>query len=598
MKSSSMAVTRRLLWTLIRGERFLVGGWLLSLLAASLATLAVPVALRKVIDQGFGSDSVNLVFIGLGGIAFLLALTTAARLFFVSQLGDRVVSNMRKTLFRQLIERDMDFHHRHKSSELISRLGMDAEYLRTMVGMAFSSALRNILTSIGTTAMMFVTAPKLALVTLITVPLAVLPIVWANRKQRLLVKEMMDQMAKASSLALESLGAVRTVKEYVREAYEHDRYSGQINLVNMLARRKVFAQSMLAILAISLVFAAVILVLWLGALDVRGGRMSPGTLGQFLLYAVLGGLATTELLETWGLLQRCTGAVSRIAEVFQIETATPPTSGYRLHAIDRPDVQFEGVSFAYPNAPDVSVLNSVSFVAKAGECIAFIGPSGAGKSTLFSLLLGLYAPTEGRIMVNGVDIAKIELKSLRSQIAIVSQSPAMLAASVRENIRFGRLNASDVEVEAAARAANADVFINSLPKGYDEQIGERGIRLSGGQLQRIAIARAILKDAPILLLDEAMSALDAANEYGINQALRALMRGKTTLVIAHRLSTIVDADQIVVMAEGHIESVGSHEELLAQGGTYVDFAQLQEFRLVTKDALNNSLGDNSARFDG
>lgn len=576
MTTTDGAATRRLLLKLMRGEGRLVTGWLLSLLAAALATLAVPLALRKVIDQGFvAGTATNMVFVSLGGIAFALALTTSARLFFVSQLGDRVVSNMRKSLFRQLLERDMNFHHAHKSTDLMSRLGMDAEYLRTMVGMAFSSALRNILTLLGTTAMMFVTSPKLALITLIAVPMAVVPIFGANRKQRALVRQTMDQMAKASSVAAESLGAVRAVKEYAREAHEHSRYCIEIDQTDALARRKVVAQSVLAILAVSLVFAAVIAVLWLGAADVRAGRLSPGALGQFVLYAVLGGLATTELLETWGLLQRSGGAVSRIADIYEFDTQPQVGSDWEINRGATPTVTFNNVSFAYAGAPEVPVLEDVNFSAPSGRCTAIVGPSGAGKSTLFGLLMGLYVPTAGRVEINGVDVRDFNPKDLRERLAIVSQSPAMFAMSVRENIRYGRLDATDEEVAAAARAAHAEEFILALPSAYDEQLGERGTRLSGGQLQRIAIARAMLKNAPVLLLDEAMSSLDAANEHAVNSAIRRLMKGRTTLVIAHRLSTVIDADAIVVMTAGKVEARGTHNELMKEGGLYADFAHLQ-----------------------
>lgn len=591
MKTTDGVTTRRLLLALVRGEGQLVAGWLMSLLAASFATLAIPLALRKVIDHGFVvGAATDMAFVGLGGVAFVLALTTSARLFFVSQLGDRVVSNMRKTLFRQLLERDMDFHHAHKSSELMSRLGMDAEYLRTLVGVAFSSALRNVLTLLGTIVMMFVTSPKLALITLVVVPLAVGPIFGANRKQRALVRKTMDQMAKASSVASESLGAVRAVKEYARESHEHARYGREIDLTDALSRRKVMAQSVLAILAVSLVFAAVIAVLWLGAADVRAGHLSPGMLGQFVLYAVLGGMATTELLETWGLLQRSIGAVSRIADIFKFESPVSSGAGWVLNPDVTPEVAFNDVSFAYAGAPEVPVLEGVNFVASPDRCTAIVGPSGSGKSTLFGLLMGLYVPTAGKVLINGVDVRDFNPQDLRDRLAIVSQTPAMFAMTVRENIRYGRLNATDGEVEAAARAAHAEEFILALPSGYDEQLGERGTRLSGGQLQRIAIARAILKDAPVLLLDEAMSSLDAANERAVNSAIRKLMKGRTTLVIAHRLSTIVDADAIVVIAGGQVKATGTHHALMKEGGLYASFARLQNIGMSTDD-LNLSVAN-------
>lgn len=577
--------TARLVASLMRRERALVFWWLLSLVAASVAMLAVPLGVRRVIDHGFNTPSnINIVFAGLAGIALLLALTTAARLFFVSHLGDRVVSNLRKNLFSQLIRRDLDFHHQRLSAELLSRLTTDSEYLRIMVGTALSIALRSAITLVGATVMLFSTSPVLAAMAAVVIPVAVVPIVLVSRRLRIMSRDSVDEMAKATTVAAEVLMAVRAVKEFAREDHEERRYADAVDRASASARRRVVAQTGLAATAIALVFSAIIGVLWLGARAVTAGEMSPGTLGQFVLYAVIGGMAVAELLETWSTIQRSVGAVGRIAALYELSPSLDATAGACL-VVQRGALTFEGVRFAYASSPDKPILEDFNLEVAPGCCTALVGPSGAGKSTLFALLLRLHEPQRGRILVDGVELRQCDARSVRELIAIVPQAPAIFAMSARENIRYGRLDATDKEVEAAARAADADVFIRNLPRGYDEPLGERGGRLSGGQLQRIAIARAMLKDAPILLLDEATSALDAGSERAVHDALKRLMAGRTTLVIAHRLSTVLDAAEIVVMEHGQIINRGSHTQLLAGGGLYADFARMQQIANGNADAM-------------
>ncbi len=577
--------TARLVASLMRRERALVFWWLLSLIAASVAMLSVPLGVRRVIDHGFNTPSnINIVFAGLAGIALLLALTTAARLFFVSHLGDRVVSNLRKNLFSQLIRRNLDFHHQRLSAELLSRLTTDSEYLRIMVGTALSIALRSAITLVGATVMLFSTSPVLAAMAAVVIPVAVVPIVLVSRRLRTMSRDSVDEMAKATTVAAEVLMAVRAVKEFAREDHEERRYANAVDRASASARRRVVAQTGLAATAIALVFSAIIGVLWLGARAVTAGEMSPGTLGQFVLYAVIGGMAVAELLEIWSTIQRSVGAVGRIAALYELTPCPDATAGASL-VVQRGALTFEGVRFAYASSPDKPILADFNLEVAPGRCTALVGPSGAGKSTLFALLLRLHEPQRGRILVDGVDLRQCDARSVRGLIAIVPQAPAIFAMSARENIRYGRLDATDKEVEAAARAADADVFIRNLPRGYDEPLGERGGRLSGGQLQRIAIARAMLKDAPILLLDEATSALDAGSERAVHDALKRLMAGRTTLLIAHRLSTVLDADEIVVMEDGQVINRGSHTQLVAGGGLYADFARMQQIANGNADTM-------------
>jgi len=569
--------TLRALWPYVMRQRGLFVAWLLALACSSAATLTLPVAFRQMIDQGFSSGSdidrtFSLVFI----VVVVLALATAARFFFVSLLGERVVADLRERLYAHLIGLDAAFHDRNRSGELISRLTADAELLRSVVGSSMSVALRSTVTVLGSLVMLFVTSPKLAAWAMLGIPLAVLPIVIGGRRLQKISREGQDRIADANTHAAEALGAVKTVQAHAREPYERSRFRQAIAIAVDTARRRIGWQALVTALAIVLIFGAVTLVLWTGAHDVIAGRMTAGTLGQFVFYALIGGGSVGALAEVWNELQRAAGGMGRINELLVEEAQVrAPADPKPLPSPLRGEVRFDDVTFHYPARPDTAALEDFSLRVAPGETVALVGPSGAGKSTVFSMLLRFHDPEQGHVDIDGTDIRTVDPAELRGAIALVPQSPTIFAASAADNIRYGRLEASDEEIEVAARAAEAYDFIRALPEGFDEQLGERGARLSGGQQQRIAIARALLKDAPILLLDEATSALDAQSERAVQTALEHLMAGRTTLVIAHRLATILKADRIVVMDQGRIVAEGTHAQLLAQGGLYAELAKLQ-----------------------
>lgn len=569
----------RTLWPFVRRHRTLFIAWLVALAASSAATLSLPVAVRTMIDQGFaqgGGAAIDRAFLLLFAVAVALALATAARFFFVSLLGERVVADLRERLYAHLIALDAGFHDRNRSGELVSRLTADAELLRSVVGSSMSVALRSTVTVVGSLAMLFVTAPRLAAFALVGIPLAVLPIVIGGRRLKKMSRVSQDRVADANTLANETLGAIRTVQAHAREPYERDRFGAALKEAVATARRRIQAQSWVTAIAIVLIFGAITLVLWSGAHDVVANRMSAGTLGQFMLYAMIGGGSVGALAEVWNELQRAAGGMGRISELL-VETAAvqSPANPVTLPKPVRGELTFDRVSFHYPLRPDAPALEEFDLRVRPGETVALVGPSGAGKSTVFSMLLRFHDPQSGSVRVDGTDVRQLDLAELREAIALVPQQPTIFAASARDNIRYGRLEATDADIEHAVKAAHASDFIAALPQRLDTELGERGARLSGGQQQRIAIARALLKDAPILLLDEATSALDAQSERAVQQALETLMEGRTTLVIAHRLATVLKADRIVVMDRGRIIAEGTHEQLLAQGGLYADLAKLQ-----------------------
>jgi len=455
-------------------------------------------------------------------------------------------------------------------------LSADTELLRSLVGSTMSIAVRSVVTTLGSVIMLVVTSPHLAAWTLIGIPLFVLPLVAGGRRLGKISRESQDKVADANARAAEILGAIRTVQAHAREGYERGRFAEAIAIAVRVAKRRIGMQALITAVAIALIFGAITLVLWLGAREVIAGTMSAGTLGQFVLYALLGGGSVGALAEVWNEVQRAAGGMGRIGDLLAernpIKTPQVPAA---LPAPLRGELVFDAVEFHYPGRDDQPALHDFSLRVAPGETVALVGPSGAGKSTVLALLLRFYDPQQGRVAVDGVDLRQLAPGSVREQMALVPQHPVIFAASARDNIRYGRLEASDAELEAAARSAEAHTFITEMPGGYDEILGERGARLSGGQQQRIAIARALLKDAPILLLDEATSALDAHSERLVQTALEHLMQGRTTLVIAHRLATVLQADRIIVMDQGRIVAEGTHAELLAQGELYAELAQLQ-----------------------
>ena len=561
----------------LRPHRPLLACWLVALALSSSATLMLPVAVKYMIDQGFvAGSSVDRWFALLFAVAVLLALATAARFYFVSLLGERVIADLRRTLYGHLLSLDQAFFERTRTGELLSRLSADTELLRSVVASSMSVALRSGITVLGSALMLAVTSPRLALFALLGIPLVILPMVISGRRVRGVAKDSQDRVADANARAGETLGAMHTVQSYAREDYERERFGSAVQVALGTARKRIRLQAMLTAVVIVLVFGSITAVLWIGAQDVVAGSMTPGTLGQFVLYALLGAGSVGALTEVWAEVQRAAGGMTRINELLQERSVLAlPARPSELPTPVRGEIRLEGVRFHYPTRPDVAALDDFSLSVAPGETVALVGPSGAGKSTVLQLLLRFHDPEAGRILLDGQDLRTLDPGTLRRHVALVPQDPMIFGASARENIRYGRLEASDADIEAAARSAEAHDFLAALPQGYDSELGERGARLSGGQQQRLAIARALLKDAPILLLDEATSALDSQSEHAVQQALERLMQGRTTLVIAHRLATVLKADRIVVMDRGRIVAQGTHAELLAQGGLYAELARLQ-----------------------
>ena len=569
----------RLLLPYLRNYRGLFVGWLGFLTLSSTATLSLPLAVRVMIDHGFVHADpavVNRSFVGLAVVAVILAIATAARYFCVSLLGERVVADLRRKLYSHLLTLDQAFFERTRIGELISRLGTDTELVQTVVSSSMSIALRSMVTAIGGASMLVATSPRLAGYTALVIPLVVLPIAFGGRRQQRLARENQDRIADAAAIANETLNAVYAVQAYAREPVETQRYDAAIVRALATARRRIGQRAGLTALVILLIFGAITLVLWTGARAVMLGDLDAGVLSQFVLYAVISAGSIGGLTEVYSEISRAGGAMERIGELMatQAEIASPPEP----RALPKPvrgEIRFDGVEFSYPTRPDAPTLHDFTLRVAPGETVALVGPSGAGKSTLLHLLLRFYDPQRGSIRIDGVPLTALALPELRSTIALVPQDTVVFGASAADNIRFGRADADEAQVHAAAAAAEADDFIRAQPEGYATHLGEKGVRLSGGQQQRIAIARALLKDAPILLLDEATSNLDAQSEAAIQHALERLMRDRTTLVIAHRLATVQKADRIVVLDAGRIVAQGTHAELLRGGGLYAELARLQ-----------------------
>jgi ATP-binding cassette subfamily B protein len=567
------------LWPFVRPYRRTLIAALAMLGLAAGFTLMLPLALRRVIDLGFDADNAQQIdkyFLALIAVAGALALATAARYYFVTRLGERVIADIRSAVYARAIGMSPAFFEKLRTGEVLSRLTTDATVIQSVVGSSASIALRNVLILIGGMIALVITNPKLAGLVLLAVPAIVFPILLLGRKVRGLSRESQDRVADASAAASESLLAAQTVQAYTHEDRSRRRFAGLVEAAYDAARRRIEARAALTAIVIFLVFTAVVSVMWIGARDVIAGRITAGELGQFIFYAVFVAGAVGALSEVWGELMRAAGATERLAELMAVENPVQaPANPVAPVEPARGAVRFESVRFRYPARPEVSALDDVSFEVKPGETVALVGPSGAGKTTVFQLLLRFYDADAGRVSLDGAAVADMDPEALRRRFALVPQEPAIFADTARENIRFGRPEASDAAVEAAAKAAAAHEFLSRLPQGYDTYVGERGVMLSGGQRQRIAIARAILRDAPVLLLDEATSALDAESERAVQQAVAALSRDRTTLVIAHRLSTVKRADRIIVLDQGRIVAQGPHDQLVAEGGLYARLARLQ-----------------------
>ncbi len=567
------------LWPFIKPHGRLAAGWLLFLSLSSGATLVLPLAVRHMIDQGFksaNSAAINNTFLALFGVALVLAFATAARYFCITLLGERALAALRAKLYAHVVRLDVGFFERSRVGELISRLGTDTEVVQALIGSGISVALRSAVMLIGASAMMVWTSPRLAGLTALVIPAVMVPILLFGRRVQKLSRDSQDRLADAAALANETLNAAPAVKAYAREGVESDRYALAIRRALDSARARIGMRAWLTAAVIVLFFGAITLVLWAGARDVLAHTLEAGVLGQFVLYAIFAAGSVAGLSEVWGDVLRAAGAMERIGELFaERARITSPPQPVALPRPIRGALHFEQLDFHYPTRPDAPALQGFELSIRPGETVALVGPSGAGKSTVLALLLRFYDPQAGRITLDGIDLRAMALPALRGAIALVPQETVIFAGSAADNIRFGRQDAGDDEVRAAAHAAEAHEFISALSGGYDAELGERGVRLSGGQRQRIAIARAILRDAPLLLLDEATSALDAQSEAAIQQALVRLEKDRTTLVIAHRLATVQRADRIVVLDAGRIVAQGTHDSLLAEGGLYAELARLQ-----------------------
>jgi ATP-binding cassette subfamily B protein len=581
-KGKSLRPLRALLPYLLNYRWVMVAG-LIALLLASGAMLALPVALKGLIDTGMKAGSASTIdtyFIAFLGVAVLFGVFAALRFFIVTWLGERVVADIRDRVYRRVIRMDPTFFEVTRTGEVLSRLTTDTTLVQSIAGVGLSITLRSTVNLLGALVLLAITNARLLSFTIIGLACVLVPVLVLGRRLRKLSRSSQDRIADTSGLAGETLNAIQTVQAFTLEELHSRRYQVAVEESFAVAVTRTKVRAWLTALATMLIFGAITLVLWFGARQVLAGNMTSGELGQFLLLAVYAGTAAASLSEMWSEVQRAAGAMERLVELENAEPrivapARPQALPARAPGSRLGRIEFEHVGFHYPSRPDQPALQDFSLTIEPGETVAFVGPSGAGKSTTFQLLLRFYDPQAGRILVDGVDIASADPLAVRGRIGLVPQETVLFGDSARENIRYGRPGADNAAIEAAARAAAADVFILTLPQGYDTFLGERGTRLSGGQRQRIAIARAILKDPPILLLDEATSSLDAESERLVQAALEDLMQNRTTIIIAHRLATVLKADRIVVLEAGRIVATGRHEELLRTNALYARLAALQ-----------------------
>lgn len=578
MRASSKQVgALRGLAPFLRPYRMMTALALAALLVTAGMSLLLPLAVRRVVD-GFNEDVAILdqYFGAALGIAALLAIGTGVRYYLVTKLGERVVADIRRAVFDRVMGLSPAFFEKLLTGEVLSRITTDTTLILSLIGSSVSVALRNVLMLVGGMALLFLTSAKLSGLVLLIVPAVVVPIIVLGRRLRGLSRETQDWIANSSGTASEALMSVQTVQAFTHEARTRAAFAEVTEKSYGAAQTRTRVRALMTVIVIFLTFTGIVGVMWIGARDVRAGVMTPGELVQFVIYAVIVAGAVGALSEIWGEVQRAAGATERLVELLGAEDPVmDPGTPVALPRPVRGEIAFEDVTFRYPARPEVSALNGVSLRVAPGETVALVGPSGAGKTTILQLLMRFYDPQMGAVRMDGVDLRQMTRGDFRRAIALVPQDPVIFAASARENIRFGRPEATDAEVEAAAKAAAAHDFLMALPQGYDTWLGERGVMLSGGQKQRIAIARAILRDARVLLLDEATSALDAESERAVQAAVEILSEGRTVLVVAHRLATVKRADRIVVFDKGQIVAEGTHEALVAEGGLYARLARLQ-----------------------
>ena len=562
----------------VKPYKWLVFSALLALSFTALISLIMPLAVRQVIDN-FDVSENNLLdrYFGMAFfIAALLAVGTALRYYLVTRLGERIVADIRVAVFDKMIGMSPAFFERVMTGEVLSRITTDTTLILSVIGSSVSVALRNVLILFGGIGLMLWTSIKMTGLVLWPIPVVLIPVVLLGRRVRKLSRENQDLIAASSGDASEQLLAAQTVQAFTHENLSRNKFYGVTEKSYNSAIRRIETRAVMTAIVIFIAFSSVVGFLWMGAADVREGTISIGELVQFMIYTILVAGSLGALTEIWGELQRAAGATERLVELLNAHDAvSDPHTPVDVPDSPAPEITFQNVTFSYPGRPGIVALDDITLTVKPGERIALVGPSGAGKSTIIQLLQRFYDPQQGMIKIDGVDLRDMSRMEFRKQVALVPQDSVIFADTARENIRFGRPDATDEEVEAAARAAAAHDFLTALPDGYDSDVGERGVMLSGGQKQRIAISRAILRDAPILLLDEATSALDAESELAVQTAVEDLSRARTTIIVAHRLATVKKADRIVVFDKGRIVAIGTHNDLVVEGGLYARLADLQ-----------------------